>query len=95
MRNTTDNQDGTKLTNVASQALVETTVGSWFQSGSTIYVHTSDNRAADANIWALLSTVNFRNTGDYTTYLENLVFYGGSECVRAAGATSTRGPLGV
>lgn len=75
---------------------VEATPGSWFQSGSTLYVHAQDSRdltvAADAaSIWALLSVINFRNTGDYTSYLENLRFYGGIECIRAAGGSSAGG----
>lgn len=79
---------GVKLTNRSSIAFVEANPGSWYTDGTKVYVHTSNSRAADVNIWALLSTINFRNTGDFTTYLEGLRFFGGSECVRVAGGTS-------
>lgn len=89
---------GVKLTNVASIEECEAAAGSWFQQDSTLYVHASDSRNLVNNhpsdIWALLTTTNVSNTGDFTTYLENLVIYGGSHvvvasCASAAGATFT------
>lgn len=84
---------GTRLTKMTSIATVEATVGSWWQNGSTLYVHPIDNRnlatTSASRIWALLNVVNFRNNGDFTTYLENMVVYGGIDCVRADCASST------
>lgn len=82
---------GVKLVNVATQALVETTPGSWFTDGTKVFVRPSTARAADTYIWPLLSTVNFRNTGDFTTYIEGVKFFGGTECVRVAGGSATGG----
>ena len=84
---------GRLLTKTSSIATVESTPGSWWQSGSTLYVHASDNRdlstTSPSRIWALLNVPNYKSVGDYTTYLENMVLYGGVDCVRVDGATAT------
>lgn len=89
---------GIRLTQVASIAACEALAGSWYQNGSTLYVHASDNRnlitTQPSRIWALLAVTNITNSGDFTTYLENLIVYGGvdsvlASCTTSAGATFT------
>lgn len=84
---------GQRLTKVASIAACEALTGSWHQNGSTLYVHAADNRNLSttnaSRIWALLNVPNFKNVGDYMTYLENVKLYGGMDCVRVEGTTST------
>lgn len=85
---------GIRLTNVASIAAVEALAGSWFQSGTTLYVHASDSRnlstTQPSRIWALLDVPNVKTgtTADYTIYLENLQPYGGTNCVLIGGLTA-------
>jgi len=73
------NGDYQELTLVGSAALVESTPGSWFTDGTTVYVHTSDSRPADDNIRCYLS-VNVctitPSTGPITIYMEGLQFEG-------------------
>jgi hypothetical protein len=85
--------DGFEYTQVSTAAMVEATPGSWALISSICYVHPPTNRAADGWIWPLLSVINLRNVGDFTTYLENVCFYGGIECIKVSGATSAGGML--
>lgn len=84
---------GTRLVKKTSIAEVEATAGSWWQNGTTLHVHAIDNRNLSttnaSRIWAVLAVNNFKNVGDYTTYLENLTFYGGTDALRVEGATGT------
>jgi len=84
-----DGSSGVELLKVGSIDAVEATPGSWFTDNVTVYVRPSTARAADAYIWALLSTVNVEFSGDWRLYIEGVKFYGGSECVRSNGATAT------
>ncbi|MCV7354511.1 hypothetical protein [Mycolicibacterium fluoranthenivorans] len=83
---------GVRLTKMTSIATVEATVGSWWQNGSTLYVHASDNRNLNttnaSRIWALLNVPNFKNVGDYTTYLQDMILYGGTDVVNVTNSTS-------
>lgn len=88
--------DGTAYTAVASIAAVEALAGSFWLNGSTLYVHPIDDRDLTnttnaGTIWALLSVINFRNTGDFITYSEGVRWFGGSECFRAAGGVAGTG----
>jgi hypothetical protein len=78
--------DPQRLANVADASTCNATPGSWVLVGSVVYVHTSDGRAPDANIWVLVleSPMDFYGYGAPAVYLENLKFIGGS----ATGAVS-------
>lgn len=69
---------GKRYVKAASIAQVETLPGSWFADATTVYVHTIDNRAADTNIWALLTVPNLLITSDITVYIEGVTILGGS-----------------
>ena len=88
---------GVLMTRVTSATTCETLAGSWYQDGSTLYVHAPDSRnlvtTGGDDVWALLATPNFKSVGDYSSYLENLVLYGGTDCVNASGATPAGGYL--
>lgn len=67
--------DGTRLTQVASSALVNTTINSWYFNAGILYLRTFDSRAPDLDIYVsdnLTPQVRFRN--NYTHYLANLNF---------------------
>jgi hypothetical protein len=58
--------------------LVEATPGSYYRSGSTIYVHTIDSRVPDSNIYVYLSSYHIL-TNNYVQniYIEGIEFHGG------------------
>lgn len=72
-----------RYVNKTSAAEVEATPGSWYQTGSSLYVHAADNRnlIGDADLRVFLDTPfgNFAANGN-TLYLENVYFHGGSQC---------------
>ena len=73
------NGDDVKLTLAASEEAVESTAGSWYQSGTTVYVHTLDGRAPDTDLHFYLSTSTILYLVDNKTiYLENIHSRGGS-----------------
>lgn len=76
----------TKLTLMASEAEVEATVNSWFQSGTTIYIHTFDGRAPDSDLRYNSSGTAWFNNSDVSTYVENIRFLGGGVQARNASA---------
>lgn len=73
--------DYQELTLQSSIATVEASAGSYWISGTTVYVHTYNNRTPDASIWVTLygaSLVrNARIAGDVHVYIENFTFIGG------------------
>lgn len=88
---------GVRLTKVAGVVECAALPGSWAQTDFILYVHAPDSRdlgTTDAHlVWALLSVPNFKNVGDYTSYLANIALYGGVDCVNASGGTSAGGAL--
>ena len=72
-----NNGDYTRYSNQSSIATVEATPGSWWQSGTTIYVHTIDNRPVDADVYISLIQYNGEALGNITVYMENITFEGG------------------
>jgi hypothetical protein len=85
--------DYTRLSTQTSIATVEANPGSYWVSGSTVYVHTADNRAPDANILVMVSAYTAECLGNITVYVENIIFQGGTAALRlrdnAAGQTPT------
>ena len=71
---------------VADIATCDSTPGSWYTDGSTVYVHTLNNRAVDNNIKAYLNVYNMRTTvSGNILYLEGIDLEGGgSGCVTGA-----------
>lgn len=61
----------------ASIATVEANAGSYWINGTTVYVHTFDDRVPDASIWVTLTTRNGKVNGNVKIYLENIDFVGG------------------
>lgn len=89
------NGDYLEYINAASATVCNTTPGSWFldvAGGNTLYVRTSDGRAADADIWALLSVSNGRAGGDLTTYCEGIDFIGGSDAMNIFSGAAGQSP---
>ena len=76
------NGDYTKYSNQSSIATVEATPGSWWQSGTTLYIHQPDNRAPDSDVFVSLIQYNGDCIGNITIYLENLTFEGGIAAFR-------------
>jgi len=72
------NGEYTRYSLQSSIATVEANAGSFWISGTTVYIHTIDNRAPDANVLVMLSVPTGDAIGNITVYLENLKFYGGS-----------------
>lgn len=88
---------GVRLEKVGSVDAVEATPGSWYASGGTVTVHAPDSRNLNTTsgdkMWALLNANNLRITGDYNTYVENVILYGGNDVVRAINSTAAGGRL--
>lgn len=62
-----------------SLAACNSTAGTWFQSGTTIYVHTLDNRAPDSSVHVYVDKNGARTgKGNFTFYAKNVWFYGGT-----------------
>lgn len=82
---------GVRLSRVDQVHNCDSLAGSWCQQGSRFFVHAPDSRdltsGDSSQIWALLNVPNFKNVGDHCSYLENLAFYGGVDCVNVSGAT--------
>lgn len=85
--------DHQRLTATSSVDEVDATPGSYYTNGVTLYVHTSDSRAAD-QLFVALDLYNFKTVGNYKVYLEGIKFWGGKEgCVSASLSTSTDTPI--
>ena len=76
--NVDENGDWQSLVKKDSEAEVEATAGSWYFEGTTIYVHTFDDREPDADIWPIVYSGNGLQNNEVTYYIENMKFYGGS-----------------
>src|SRR3990167_8072857 len=76
------NGDYTRYSNQSSIATVEATPGSWWQSGSLVYVHTINNRPVDADVYVSLIQYNGDAIGNITIYIENITFEGGIAAFR-------------
>ena len=71
--------DYVKLIKKTSSADVEATPGSWYQSGTTIYVRTLDSRAPDVNLKYYQSSYTCDiEHNSITVYCENIRFLGGA-----------------
>lgn len=88
---------GVRLEKVESVDAVEATPGSWYATGGTVTVHAPDSRNLNTTsgdkMWALLNANNLRVTGDYNTYVEDVILYGGNDVVRVVNATTAGGRL--
>lgn len=58
--------DPTKYTAAASLAACQATAGSWFQSGSTVYVRTLSGSAPGADVFVILAAGNTTFSSNYT-----------------------------
>lgn len=86
-----DLYDWSMYTKVDSLALCTSTAGSWFQDGTTLYVHTLDNRTPDAklHVYVQKDSAYFLG-GNYTAYLERVWLYGGTTpCYGTTALTNT------
>lgn len=86
------NGDYVKLTKQTSLVNVNANPGSWYYDGTTLYVRTSDSRAADTDIRPYTSDrwVYSASGSGITTYLKNLQFHGGKGCTfTSTGSAST------
>lgn len=72
------NGDFERLTLQASAADVDANPGSWYISGSTVYVRTVDDRAPDSDILVIVSEPNVQPRGDIIIYMEGIHVIGGS-----------------
>lgn len=85
----------TRLTYAANLAACQATANTYYISGSTLYVHTFDDRAPDADLRVYRYTgVNDRYGIRQTKkgshfYLDNVKFHGGYDPYQAVGATAT------
>ena len=76
---TNDLYDWSRYSKVLSLALCTSTAGSWFQDGTTLYVHTLDNRIPDSKLHVYVAKDNaYFLGGNYNAYLERVWFYGGT-----------------
>ncbi len=84
--------DYSMLSLLASQALVEATPGSYYVSGTTVYVHTADGRVPDSAVRVYRSFFGSLSNGRagkpyaQTLYMESVAFDGGNNafCFRQA-----------
>lgn len=67
-----------KLISVATIAECESTLGSWYTDGSTLYVHTQDEREPDSALLVLASVGNGIFGHNKRWYIEGLEFEGGT-----------------
>lgn len=68
---------GTRLVERASLAEVNANPGSWYYTGTTLYVRTSDSRAPDSDVVTSLSVSNARiNAPGKRVYIKNVHFLG-------------------
>lgn len=84
--------DATILTKVTSEAEVDATPGTWWQSGSTLYVRTIDDRAPDGDMafYEQGNPCKLARDGK-TLYVENLIFQGGRNACSITNASATGG----
>ncbi|MED3974613.1 hypothetical protein P4639_14565 [Priestia megaterium] len=81
------------LTKRTSIAEVEANAGSWYTDGTTLYVHTHDNRIPDTFIRAYLAVPNgVINSGTAKVYLEGVTFEGGIEPLKVTNGNTSSMP---
>lgn len=81
--------DPTSLTNVANEAAVEATGGTWCQTGTTLFIHNFGDREPDTNNrYYRAGYANLTVTTDKTLYVENITFAPGFYYVPSAAATA-------
>lgn len=76
-----------RLVNAADLAACVATAGTWFASGSDLYVHLADGRVPDNNCLVMGNITNCSITLGPNLYFENVVFEGG----QTAGASFVLG----
>lgn len=85
--------DGTGRLGVYSEqssiANCQANAGSYFVSGTTVYVHTWDSRQPDTDIKITLAENNIAQTSEITLYVEGIVFYGEAPIRFTQTATNT------
>lgn len=89
--------DPTKYVNVASLAACQAQAGSWYQNGTTLYVHTlTGNSPSDANIFIILAASNTTFSSNYTWIFDGgasgrIELIGGATgCLRCTGGGSSQ-----
>lgn len=74
----TIDDDYVKLTAKASIAEVQANAGSWYQTGSVVYVRLADNRVPDSDLMVMISMPSCHVVKDnITIYMEGIEFQGG------------------
>ena len=63
--------------------------GSFYISGSNVYVHTWDSRAPDTDVKVCLSVNNIQQADEITLYIEGLVLYGDTPARHTQTTTNT------
>lgn len=88
------NGDFNRYTLRASAADVDANPGSWYISGSTVYVRTIDDRAPDSDILVIVSEGNILPRGDITIYMEDIHMIGGNSlgCVDFQSTATSQTP---
>lgn len=89
--------DYTRLSEASDVADCQVTAGTWFQTGTSVYVHTADSRAPDSDLRAYLQEVGGatdiyglrHGTSGAVFYSENLRLEGGNRPFYMTGANST------
>jgi len=75
--------DPTELIPVANTSAVASTPGSWYSSGTELFIRLADNRAPDSsvlvNMNARVLTVNAAVVGNYSAYYEGIEFWVGAD----------------
>ena len=66
-----------KLAYVSTVELVQSTPGSWYSNGSTLYIHTIDGRIPDNSVLVMADIVNCSYTGGATLFVDGITFDGG------------------
>lgn len=99
--NLTSDGDYARLSLAASQAACESTPGSYYISGTTIYVNTIDGRSPDSDIRVMKYTVSRKanlsavgQTGS-SVYVENINFEGGNLYGMSSNFTNTTSTMTV
>lgn len=78
----------TRLIRAASLAACETTPGSFFPSGTQVYVHLTGGRAPDTNVTVYVNGLNADIGNGVSGYFRDLDFLGGFNNMRSVHATA-------
>lgn len=66
-----------RLRKVSSQAICEATPRSWYSDGTTLWVHTFNDRAPDASVLVMLDQANGYSNTAVSVFCRGIVFEGG------------------